>query len=121
MHLRFLVTLQEHDLDTCNPTNCECTPERCDVETQTGCDGEFSVLQSAYGDKSTDVVCSPSSGENTPSLVETHTHLCVRKLEGGGARSLGCYWERHGWREGKEFVGENKCLSRGSGALLRET
>lgn len=29
----------------------------------------------------------------------TDTHLCMGNLERGGARPLGCCWERHEWEE----------------------
>lgn len=63
--LRFLVMVQEHDLVTCNPVGGECTLKRRSVKTRTECDGEFGVLQSENGDKSTGAACPWSSGENT--------------------------------------------------------
>ena len=102
--------VQEHDLDTCNPLSGECKPKRRSVETQTECDGGFGVLQSGNGDKSIGAACAWSSGENTI-IGRNTTHLYARKLEGGGARSLGCRRERHDWREGKTRAGDNKCLS----------
>jgi len=103
-HFRFLVMLQEHDLDTSNPASGGCMRELCGVEIQIGGAGEFDVLQSENGDKSTGDVCSSSSGKKTRHRWLKNTYLHVRELEGGGAKPLGSCWERHGWRDGKRGV-----------------
>ena len=65
MHLRFLLALlQEHDLDSHDTMSGEYMWRRIEILTE--CTGEFDVLQSENGDKSTGVVWSTRSAMDTP-------------------------------------------------------